>query len=156
MKTKILILSVSMILLTIIGCTKRKGCTSTWADNYDSQAETNDGSCYKYACTSPDATNYWVKATDDCCCKYDVQYLLSCSSCDITYENSSGGVSQQGNVGSSWSYSFTGNTGDFVYISAQNQNDYGSITVTIKRGNTVYKTSTSSGAYVIATASGSI
>ncbi|MGR3220099.1 MAG: hypothetical protein ACUZ8H_09835, partial [Candidatus Anammoxibacter sp.] len=61
-----------------------------------------------------------------------------------------------GNVGNSWIYSFTGSKGDFVYLSAQNNNISGSVAVTISIGNTTYKTSTSNGAYVIATASGSL
>ena len=38
----------------------------------------------------------------------------------------------------------------------QNNNNSGDVTVTIKRDGSVFETATSSGAYVIATASGSI
>jgi len=145
-----------MGVLAFTGCSKKEGCTESWADNYDPTAEENDFSCYKIGCWDSKANNYEANVTDNCCCTYSVKYTLSCSSCDITYENSSGGTSQESNVNSTWSYSFTGYDGDFVYLSAQNNNNSGSITVNILVGGSVYKTSTSSGAYVIATASGSL
>ena len=44
--------------------------------------------------------------------------------------------------------------GDFLYLSAQNGKDYGSITCTIKVDGVTVLTNTSSGGYVIATCSG--
>jgi hypothetical protein len=75
---------------------------------------------------------------------------------DLTIENSNGGTSQYSDEPLPWSYSYTGRSDDFVYVSAQNQGDTGTVTATIYIDGDVYKTSTSSGAYVIATASGSI
>ena len=46
--------------------------------------------------------------------------------------------------------------GTFVYVSAQNNQASGTVVVTIYRDGEVFKTSTSMGAYVIATASGSL
>jgi len=88
----------------------------------------------------------------------DVEYKVTgtASRVDVTYENEDGGTSQEGNVSVPWTYSFTGDPGDFVYISAQNQGQSGSVTVTIYTDGDNFKTSTSSGAYVIATASGSL
>ena len=88
----------------------------------------------------------------------DVEYKVTgtASEVDVTYENEDGGTSQQSNVSVPWSYSFTGDPGDFVYISAQNQGESGSVTVTIYTDGDKFKSSTSSGAYVIATASGSL
>ena len=88
----------------------------------------------------------------------DVKYEVSgtASTVDVTYENSDGGTSQESDVEVPWSYSFTGHPGDFVYISAQNQGQTGTVTVTIYNDGDVFKTSTSEGAYVIATASGSL
>ena len=80
----------------------------------------------------------------------------SASKVDVTYENEDGGTSQESDVSVPWSYSFKGYSGDFVYISAQNQGETGSVTVTIYKNGSVFKTSTSSGAYVIATASGTL
>jgi len=41
------------------------GCTDVDADNYDSSAAINDGSCYKMGCTNPDAENFDFSATTD-------------------------------------------------------------------------------------------
>jgi len=41
------------------------GCTSEWADNYDSLANTDDGSCTLSACTYNWADNYNSNATDN-------------------------------------------------------------------------------------------
>ena len=43
----------------------RLGCTSDWADNYDSLATEDDDSCSKLGCTSDWADNYDVLATED-------------------------------------------------------------------------------------------
>ncbi|MBF9018410.1 MULTISPECIES: MmpS family transport accessory protein [unclassified Oceanispirochaeta] len=86
-----------------------------------------------------------------------VEYEISgtATSVNITYSNASEGTSQVSDVSVPWTYSFESTTGNFLYVSAQNQNDSGSLTATIYVDGDVYKTSTSSGAYVIATASGS-
>ena len=75
---------------------------------------------------------------------------------DITIENSSGGTSQYADVAPPWTYDFSAKVDDFVYVSAQNATSTGSVTATIKIDGDTFKTSTSSGAYVIATASGSV
>lgn len=85
--------------------------------------------------------------------KYEV--TGSASKVFVTYENEYGGTSQE-EVYLPWSYTFTAESGDYVYISAQNLGDSGSVTVTIYKDGEVFKTSTSSGGYVIATASGFI
>lgn len=87
-----------------------------------------------------------------------VRYKVSgtAETVDITYENASGGTSQLSEVELPWSITFEANIGDFVYLSAQNQGDEGSVTVTIYKNGDVFKQSTSEGAYVIATASGTL
>ncbi|MBA7669777.1 hypothetical protein ES703_77911 [subsurface metagenome] len=90
---------------------------------------------------------------------YNVEYEVTGfppNKVDVTFENESGGTSQYSNVSIPWSYSFEREEGEFVYISAQNQGESGSITVTIYKNNNILKSSTSSGAYVIATASGTL
>lgn len=74
----------------------------------------------------------------------------------ITIANKSGGTSQYSGVTLPWSTSFKADPGDFVYVSAQNQRDTGSVTAAIYIDGDKYKRSTSTGAYVIATASGSV
>ena len=88
----------------------------------------------------------------------DVKYEVTgtATAVDLTIENDNGGTSQYSDQATPWTYSFTGYPGDFIYVSAQNQGDSGTVTATIYIDGEVYKTSTSDGAYVIATASGSI
>ena len=88
---------------------------------------------------------------------YQIEYKVTgtASTVLVTYQNKDSGTSQE-YVSIPWSYSFSAIPGTFVYISAQNQGDTGSVTVTIYKDSTVLKTSTSSGAYVIATASDSL
>jgi hypothetical protein len=75
---------------------------------------------------------------------------------DVTLSNAGGGTEQYSNVYVPKQYSYYSFSDDFVYISAQNQGEYGTVTVSIYVDDVLFKTSTSSGAYVIATASGLI
>lgn len=77
-------------------------------------------------------------------------------SASVTYQNGSGGTSQEADMAVPWRRSFNMSGGDFLYISAQNQGEYGSVVTTIYVDGALFKTSTSSGAYVIADASGSL
>ena len=74
---------------------------------------------------------------------------------DITYENSGGNTEQKTITSSSWTTSFTSSSGDFIYISAQADNKNATITSNIYFEGEIIETATSSGDYVIATASGS-
>jgi len=91
-----------------------------------------------------------------------VEYKVSCTTglVDLTIENKDGGVSQFDDMATPWSYSFEVDNPEygyfFVYVSAQNQQSSGTVTAQIYVDNSLYKTSTSTGAYVIATASGSV
>jgi uncharacterized repeat protein (TIGR02543 family) len=73
---------------------------------------------------------------------------------NVTLSNATGGTEQYTNVPLPKEYSYDSFSDDFVYISAQNQGAYGTVTVSIYVNGDLFKTSTSSGAYVIATASG--
>ena len=90
---------------------------------------------------------------------YQVKYEVSgtAKKVNITMENEGGGTSQYSDVSVPWEYNFPGRkkSGTFVYVSAQSQNESGTVIATIYKNNGTFKTSTSSGAYVIATASGS-
>jgi hypothetical protein len=86
----------------------------------------------------------------------DVEYRVSgsTSSVFITYANKDEGTSQV-TTRTPWSYSWYGaKSGQFLYVSAQNQKSSGSVKVQIYKNGALYKESESSGAYVIATASG--
>jgi hypothetical protein len=90
--------------------------------------------------------------------EYSMEYSVTgtASSVDITYVNEDGGTSQISDATVPWSYSFTGIEDNFVYISAQNNGKTGTVTVTIYKSGKKFKSGTSTGAYVIASASGSI
>lgn len=83
------------------------------------------------------------------------------TSVDITYEAASGTAQQSGlkvpltrKSGTAKGISVTKSAADFVYISAQNQDDSGSVTCKITVDGVVVSTVTSRGAYTIATCSG--
>lgn len=86
----------------------------------------------------------------------ELQYWVNsdCGEVSITYATAGGGTAQRdfGNGVVYESDSFS--SGDFVYISAQNQCDSGDVTVRIYKRGRIYRETSSSGAYVIATASG--
>ncbi len=90
--------------------------------------------------------------------KYDFQYRITgtCGSVDITYSNQYGGTEQNKNVRLPVFIGFNARGGHFLYISAQNNGKYGSVIVEIYKKGKLYKKSQSSGAYVIATVSGSL
>lgn len=81
-----------------------------------------------------------------------VTYQVSGSATEasLTYQNGDGGTSQE-KVTLPWS--ITVKAPNFLYISAQNEGDYGDITCTISVDGKVIKTSTSSGSYTIASCS---
>jgi hypothetical protein len=90
----------------------------------------------------------------------DIKYSVSgtASTVDITMSNKDDNTEQKGDVSVPWSYSFTKTDSgyQFLYISAQNQHDTGTVTVKIVIDGETVETATSEGAYVIATASTSI
>jgi hypothetical protein len=72
---------------------------------------------------------------------------------EITYQNVSGGTEQKG-VRVPWRMSMSADYGDFLYISAQNFYDEGTIECRIRVNAKVIQEARSAGAYVIATCSG--
>jgi hypothetical protein len=89
---------------------------------------------------------------------FNVEYEVtgSAKSVSITMQNATGGTEQKSNEPLPFKSSFTAKNGTFVYISAQNDGESGNVTATIKVNGNVFQTSTSTGAYVIASASGSV
>jgi len=88
---------------------------------------------------------------------YTVQYKITgtANTVNVTLNNPSGGTEQYSNVSVPKTYSYKYFADWFLYISAQNQGSSGSVTVSIYYKGNLFKSSSSSGAYVIATASGS-
>ena len=85
----------------------------------------------------------------------EVEYKITgtASRVSVTLNNATGGTEQYDNVSVPHTYRFDIFSDWFLYISAQNQGEYGSVTVTIYLNGEVVNTATSVGAYVIATAS---
>lgn len=73
----------------------------------------------------------------------------------VTLTNGQGGTEQYGKVSIPWTYTDKAFSANFLYVSAQNLGAHGTITVSIHVNGKSFKTSSSSGSYVIATASGS-
>jgi len=63
------------------GSCYRLGCMSDWADNYDNLATTDDGSCYRLGCISEWADNYDELATIDegSCYRLGCMDTLACN-----------------------------------------------------------------------------
>lgn len=78
----------------------------------------------------------------------------SASSVDVTYQNADDQTTQDSAVGLPWTMNAPTATGSFVYISAQNQDDSGTVTCEIDINGVVAVTNTSTGAYVIASCDG--
>lgn len=86
---------------------------------------------------------------------YTVTYYVegSTSSASLTYENEQGGT-QQEIVRVPWRKTLEIPRNSFLYISAQNQNSYGDLSVSIWVDGIEYKRSEATGGYTIASASG--
>lgn len=83
-----------------------------------------------------------------------VRYVIegTATSVDVTLNNETGGTEQYSSVWLPRTYYYSDFSDNFLYISAQNNGETGSVIVSIYIDGTKVKTSTSSGAYVIASA----
>ena len=88
----------------------------------------------------------------------DVRYEVSgtADSVDVTYENLNGGISMVTGMTLPWSITIEGDPGDYVYLSARNLGESGSVTVTIYDDGDVFKRATSEGGGVTASVSGTL
>lgn len=87
-----------------------------------------------------------------------LEYHVSGSACSasITYTNSGGNAAQVAGAVLPWSLTFEARRGFFAYVSAQNQCASGNVRAEIFYEGELVEFSESTGAYVIATASGSL
>lgn len=60
---RLIFLAFICISITNYSCKKCEGCTNPKAENYNKDADTDDGSCIVKGCTNPKAQNYDPKAT---------------------------------------------------------------------------------------------
>ena len=70
----------------------------------------------------------------------------------LTYSNATGGTEQR-EVTLPWTQTFDGSPGEFLYLSAQNEEEYGGVVASISINGRVVKDATSSGGFTIATVS---
>ena len=89
----------------------------------------------------PDTVEYKISGTTD--------------SVSVTLSNASGGTEQYSTVTVPYTYSYDSFPYWFMYISAQNNHDSGSVQVEVYLNGNLIESARSEGAYVIATASGS-
>ena len=73
---------------------------------------------------------------------------------DLTYQNANDASEQMNDVAMPWTLKFNARPGQFLYVSAQNQKQTGTVICEILLDGVVVKTARSSGAYVIASCSG--
>lgn len=69
---------------------------------------------------------------------------------DVTFTNATGGTEQLSDVSVPWTYTISNYTYSYVSILAQNKGATGSVTVNIYVNGDLFRTATSSGAYVVA------
>ena len=72
----------------------------------------------------------------------------------VTIQNTDDQTQQYSNVGNGWWYKWTQTGTRWLYLSAQNNNSSGSVTVRIYRAGKVVAENTSYGGYTIATVNG--
>lgn len=85
--------------------------------------------------------------------KVEYEITGTASTVYVTISNATGGTEQFSGVAVPHTYAFEEYTYWYPYISAKNEGDSGSVTVTIYVDGEAVSTSTSDGAYVTATAS---
>ena len=122
-------LRIAGIVITVVAA-------SLWIGTCLALGTDNSPSCS----SSPDTVRYEVSGTAE--------------SVDISLSNAMGGFEQYKNVRLPYSVSYSDYRDDFVYISAQNNGDSGTVNVAIYVNGKLFKSSSSYGAYAIADASG--
>lgn len=106
--------------------------------------------------TTPSRTTSGPGRSAPVSARRQIEYRVTgtASRVSLTYQNGSGGTEQK-DVALPFNTSFTTASGSFLYLSAQNNGDRGTVICTISVDGAVFKTSTSDGAYKIAGCSGS-
>jgi hypothetical protein len=73
-----MVLMVNSATTNLIDCSIVPGCTFQWAENYNSTASEDDGSCYLNGCSNPTASNYNENVTiPNNSCLFSQEYTSS-------------------------------------------------------------------------------
>lgn len=90
--------------------------------------------------------------------RVEVEYFVTCTAIPnfVHTEIYNGGDTTFFDQPTPWSYTFTARSGDYVWISAMNAQDHGSVTVVIYVDDEVFDGSTCTGSYCSAWAYGTI
>jgi hypothetical protein len=108
MKTKILsITTIVLLAFTISSCTKTQGCMQVTANNYDSNAEEDDGSCI-----FDGKVTFWKDEADG----LDIIVVVMN---DGTSGNISTDLTSQPNCDASGCFTFTAPPGDYSYVATE-------------------------------------
>ena len=86
--------------------------------------------------------------------KYKYEVTGTSGSYSVTIENADNNTQQFSSVGNGWYYSWTQTGTRWLYLSAQNNNGTGNVTVNIYKNDKKIATNTSYGGYTIATVDG--
>ena len=86
--------------------------------------------------------------------EYKYEVTGTGGSYNVTLQNTDNNTQQYSNVGNTWWYKWTQTGTRWLYVSAQNNNSTGNVTVKIYRAGKVVAENTSYGGYTIATIDG--
>jgi hypothetical protein len=70
---------------------------------------------------------------------HTIEYKVKCAECEVTYRDENGNSKDIAPVNTEWSYQFTGERGQFIYVSALNRAGE-TATVTIEKDGQVFAT----------------
>ena len=105
--------------------------------------------------TASTATTTTASSTQKSTYKVTYRVSGSTSSASLTYQNATGGTDQK-DVSVPWEESFSAAPGTFLYLSAQNQSEYGALKAEILLDGVAVQSGEADTAYGIASASGRI
>lgn len=110
----------------------------------------NQGRNYNVSSSSSSSSSTPISTT------HKIKYKIEApGTIDVTYQDSNGNTSQVNDTYTS-EFTVTAEIGDFYYMSVQNQENHGSIKITMYVDGQNYVSNTSSGEYCIATVSGTL
>ncbi|MDQ3540923.1 MAG: MmpS family protein [Chloroflexota bacterium] len=143
-----------MLVVVLAGCGGSDNGDATAPDADSTATRSEEQTEVASVRATPTPTNVTVQPT-----MKGIEYVITgrpAAVVSLTYQNASGGTSQETGVRTPWSKTMTMQSGDFAYVSAQGNEFAAEITCEIWVDGVVGATSTSAGKFVVATCSGTI